>query len=484
MAPDTTNNSYLLEVDGTSCYIVGDGAIGANAWTWVNYKDGTATSKISQSLAAGSHTLKLIGREPSVKVDRVMAISDVNCTPDATGDNCASAVDSAAPTVSLASPTNNSTVNGTVAIAATASDDVGVSKVEFYVNNTLKVTDTNSPYSYNWDTATSPNGTYTVSARAYDTAGNSASDVRTVTVKNGDTEAPTAPTNVKATAIASNQVTVAWTASTDNIAVTGYTISRNGAPIGTATSPTYTDVTAAGGVAYTYQVAAYDAANNKSAGTSASVTTPQAADTQPPTAPTNLSAAAASPSQINLTWKASTDNNGVANYDVYRSSTGGQMSKIATVTSTSYGDTGLAANTSYTYYVVAKDGANNASQQSTIASAATQAAPTPPSNGGGSTDGNGGNNNGGGSEGQIPGDIRGKVTGRNGGAVSGARVVIVVDGKRYYATTNRNGIYRFYNLPVGRYDMRVSASDYESRTISIRIRNDNLTITNVQLRRQ
>jgi hypothetical protein len=200
MAPDTTNNSYLLEVDGTSCYTVGDSAIGANAWTWVNYKDGTANSKISQSLAAGSHTLKLIGREPSVKVDRVMAISDVNCTPTATGDNCASTVDSAAPTVSLASPTNNSTVNGTIAVAATASDDVGVSKVEFYVNNTLKVTDTNSPYSYSWDTATSPNGTYTVSARAYDTAGNSASDVRTVTVKNGDTQAPTAPANVKATA--------------------------------------------------------------------------------------------------------------------------------------------------------------------------------------------------------------------------------------------------------------------------------------------
>jgi chitodextrinase len=278
-------------------------------------------------------------------------------------------------------------------------------------------------------------------------------------------------------------VTVTWTASTDNIAVTGYTISRNGAPIGTATSPTYTDTTVAGGTAYTYEVAAYDAANNKSAAGSASVTTPQAADTQPPTMPTNLSAVSASQSQINLTWKASTDNNGVANYDVYRSSTGGQIGKIATVTSTSYGDTGLTANTSYTYYVVAKDGANNASQQSTTASATTQAVPTPPSDGGGNTGGNGGNNNGG-SDGQIPGDIRGKVTGRNGRAVSGAHVVIVVNGKRYQSTTNRNGIYRFYNLPVGRYDMRVFASDYESRTISIRIRNDNLTITNVQLRRQ
>ena len=80
--------------------------------------------------------------------------------------------DTTAPTVSITSPANGATVSGTVSITASASDNVGVSKVEFYVNNTLKSTDTISPYSYGWDTTTLTNGTYTLAAKAYDAAGN------------------------------------------------------------------------------------------------------------------------------------------------------------------------------------------------------------------------------------------------------------------------------------------------------------------------
>jgi hypothetical protein len=81
-------------------------------------------------------------------------------------------LDTTAPTVSLTAPANSATVNGTVAVSADASDNVGVTKVEFYVNNVLKSTDTTAPYSYSWDTTTVVNGPYSLYAKAYDAVGN------------------------------------------------------------------------------------------------------------------------------------------------------------------------------------------------------------------------------------------------------------------------------------------------------------------------
>ncbi|MDR6549904.1 DNRLRE domain-containing protein [Paenibacillus qinlingensis] len=89
-------------------------------------------------------------------------------------------------------------------------------------------------------------------------------------------------------------------------------------------------------------------------------------DTQAPTVPAGLTATAASSSQINLSWTASTDNVGVTGYDVYR---GGTFLK--TVTGTSTTDTGLTASTAYSYYVRAKDAVGNASAASNTASSTT-----------------------------------------------------------------------------------------------------------------
>lgn len=93
--------------------------------------------------------------------------------------------DTTAPTVSLTAPAANATVSGTVSVAATASDNVGVTKVEFYVNNVLKATDTAGPYTYSWDTTAVANGSYTLTVKAYDAAGNvGQSSAITVTVSN------------------------------------------------------------------------------------------------------------------------------------------------------------------------------------------------------------------------------------------------------------------------------------------------------------
>ena len=74
-----------------------------------------------------------------------------------------------------------------------------------------------------------------------------------------------------------------------------------------------------------------------------------------------------SSSQINLSWTASTDAVGVAGYRIYRNGT-----LIASTSSTSYQNTGLASNTTYSYRVSAYDAADNASAQSTPASAKTR----------------------------------------------------------------------------------------------------------------
>jgi glucose/arabinose dehydrogenase/regulation of enolase protein 1 (concanavalin A-like superfamily) len=80
--------------------------------------------------------------------------------------------DTTAPTVSVTSPSSGATVSGTANISANATDDVGVTKVEFYVDGSIKSTDTTSPYNFSWDTTSSANSSHSLVAKAYDAAGN------------------------------------------------------------------------------------------------------------------------------------------------------------------------------------------------------------------------------------------------------------------------------------------------------------------------
>jgi len=127
---------------------------------------------------------------------------------------------------------------------------------------------------------------------------------------------------------------------------------------------------------YSYRVQANDAAgNNSSYSNTAGATTPAAADTTPPSTPTNLTATAASATQINLAWTASTDNVGVTGYKLERCTGAAcaNFAQIATLTTTTFNDTGLTASTSYSYRVRANDAAGNNSAYSNTASATTAA---------------------------------------------------------------------------------------------------------------
>jgi hypothetical protein len=84
-----------------------------------------------------------------------------------------------------------------------------------------------------------------------------------------DTISPSIPTNLSATPISTTQVNLTWTASTDNVAVTGYKVYRGGTQLTTVSNTSYTDTNLLPSTTYTYTVSSYDAANNNSSQSSA-----------------------------------------------------------------------------------------------------------------------------------------------------------------------------------------------------------------------
>lgn len=104
-------------------------------------------------------------------------------------------LDGTPPVAALTSPANGASVSGTVALTATASDAVGVERVDFLVDGVLLASDTTSPYTASWNTASAGNGSHVLGARALDLAGNTGSSAPvTVTVTGSGGGTPTSAT--------------------------------------------------------------------------------------------------------------------------------------------------------------------------------------------------------------------------------------------------------------------------------------------------
>jgi hypothetical protein len=115
--------------------------------------------------------------------------------------------DTTPPTVSITAPAGGATVVGTVSVTATASDNIGVTKVEFLVDGVLKSTDTTSPYAWSWDSTTAANGTRALTAKAYDAALNAGTSAAVnVTVNN-----PITATNIGGWTITQANAAITWT---------------------------------------------------------------------------------------------------------------------------------------------------------------------------------------------------------------------------------------------------------------------------------
>jgi glucose/arabinose dehydrogenase len=193
----------------------------------------------------------------------------------------------------------------------------------------------------------------------------------------GDTQAPTTPGNLRSTATTSDSIALAWNASTDDVGVAAYDIYNDGNKLseaaGTATTKTITGLSPK--TQYRLTVFARDAVGNVSPSSdSLTVTTAPTSDTEPPSTPGDLRSTGVTSSSASLAWDASTDDVGVTGYDVYS----GGTAIVTGVTGTSTTIPNLAADTSYTFTVKAKDAGNNVSAASNAVTVKTS-----PSSGGG-----------------------------------------------------------------------------------------------------
>ncbi|WP_410675322.1 PQQ-dependent sugar dehydrogenase [Amycolatopsis sp. cmx-4-68] len=191
-------------------------------------------------------------------------------------------------------------------------------------------------------------------------------------VKVGDgTTPPTAPANPRTSNLTCTGVTFSWSASSDDVAVAFYDVYHDGQLMtsvpGTALSA---DLTVVPGATWGLYVNARDAAGNVSqASPTVPVTVPQCqADTEPPTTPTGVTATA-SGTTVTVRWTAATDNVGVTGYEVLRDGT--VAGTAGGAASTSFTDSGLAANTRYQYQVRARDAQGNRSAASTAVAVTT-----------------------------------------------------------------------------------------------------------------
>ena len=180
-----------------------------------------AGAQVESLLYTSAVDLGTAGRDPVFGYGRVDAAAAVSAAAAYVAP-----VDTTAPAAAIASPLGG-TVSGLVPVSVNASDNVGVARVDLKVNGTVIATETSAPFSFSWDSTGSANGAASLSAVAYDAAGNSGSSAAVnVTVSNtttsvpADTTPPTVAINNPVAGPVNGNVSVAVSAS-DNAGAAG-----------------------------------------------------------------------------------------------------------------------------------------------------------------------------------------------------------------------------------------------------------------------
>ncbi len=344
----------------------------------VNWDTSTASN--------GNHVLTALVTDQDNNT-AVATVVNVNVSNSVSHDNTP-------PTVSMSAPVDNASVTGnSVTVSATATDKTGIKDVHFQLDGNNLGNDVTSPtssggstYSLTWDTTSLTNGsTHSLTAMATDNAGNSATtNPVTVTINN---KVITPPSAVKNFAWDASSKTLTWSAYPGASAYVISTFNKYNIPSTTYTYPpingtsykpqVLSDVT----VAYNIlpEVKGPDGgyspvSNSIPEVNPLSVSWPKAPPTIPP-APTGLSARDVTSSQVSLQWNADPPSYGVTSYKVYRDN--GNLIDVVT-DGTSVGDTGLQADTSYSYYVVAHSSAGKDSPPSAKLEVTTKSVTTNP----------------------------------------------------------------------------------------------------------
>ena len=321
----------------------------------------TGTEYALESLTAGTEykvTVKAVDAAGNVSEGAVYTFTTKN------------AADTEAPTA----PGNVAVTDVTTTTAkvtwSEATDNVGVVGYNVYLNE-AKVNETLITTTEYDLTALTEETAYSVRVTAVDAAENESerSEAATFTTpKTQDTEAPSVPAGVTASEVTQTGAKITWTASTDNVAVTGYNVyvgetRVNATPV-TVTEYDLTGLTA--NTEYTVTVSAVDAAGIESARSEAATFTTLAAeeekDNEAPSVPAGVTASDVTQTGAKITWTASADNVGVAGYNVYVDETKVNTDKL--VEGLELELTGLTPDTEYTVTVSAVDAAGNESGRS------------------------------------------------------------------------------------------------------------------------
>jgi hypothetical protein len=119
----------------------------------------------SASKTNGSHTLTVKAFDPTNNMGSASVTVSVNNAPAQTADTTP-------PVVAITSPADGATVSRNISITVSAKDNVGVTRLVIYVDNVQLCSDTSAPYTCSWNTRKASAGLHTITATAWDAAGN------------------------------------------------------------------------------------------------------------------------------------------------------------------------------------------------------------------------------------------------------------------------------------------------------------------------
>jgi hypothetical protein len=305
---DTTDPTITLNTPANNLSVTA----GTNIATSASASDNVGVTKVefylggilkaSDTSSPYSTSISTTGLSPGTYPVHAIAYDAAGNTANSTVANVIiqQPPDTTAPTVGITAPVANTTITGTsVTIQAGASDNIGVTKVEFYIDNNIISTDTSEPYAATLDSTKQTNGNHTLTAKAYDAAGNVApSPGIAVTVNNtvADTTNPTvsisAPT---ANATISGSLAFIQATASDNVMVTKVEFYMDGTLLGTDTTTPYSfslNTTLYPNGTHNLTAKAFDSSNNSKVSSAVTVTINNVAiDSTPPsvilTAPTD-----------------------------------------------------------------------------------------------------------------------------------------------------------------------------------------------------